>query len=1010
MNHELQISLFEEDIKCTLDSILEFCEVEFACIHSLSDNQPFLIGQEGSMKIKPKTWSTIFDSLFNDGNHFKSTFNQAGQKIYHESFLVKNHDGKIYGVLSFLSSKAFNLNRAQKKLLDTAKISIRLILEKMDLGAYKSSCMNSMLELNNEFYLKVNSELIILEIGPNFLISLPKMKVGNKLTEFLVFQNNFDFIELFENKSRNKTVYFFNSVDHSQRYKFSYVMHEGIMVIGASPVINTKYSLSNYQLRLDDFSKHDYIAEFMFLQQTSEKSLSEAREISKNLVKKNTQIKQAQKEIEALSKFPSENPNPILRFNYEFELIYSNTASEKNFISDFKIRDGKISDRKLKQNLKKVIESGISETFFETRDGRHYTMTGVYVEGQSYINIYANDISDYVNQVNRNEASLIKLKNEIQEQKEFYEFILDNLPADIAVFDTNHKYVYINPKGIKDEKIRSYMIGKDDFDYYELKKLPNDKAHERRKMFNSIIEGKMFINWTDEFSRKNGEREVIQRSMGPLFDDSGNIKYVVGYGTDITKRVMAEEENLRLSLVARNTNNGIVMLDKNRKITWANNAFIQRSGYKLKEIVGKDSSYFDYPKATLEKVKEVKKALDKEEKISLEIQRKSKKGKNYWVDLNAQPLWDDKDQVSGYMLVEFDITDRKKNEETIRNLNTNLEKMVEEETSKNIDLSNSLKDQEKMVTLGELAAGVAHDLNTPLGAIRSGAENIKYTLTKLFNEDFDQCNVAEINFALNYAENKNLDLFLGGTQFRKETLVFAKFLETQSLIKNHIGELNEMAMLFVKNRIHINETEAVDFILKSKNPRALLTFLYNFQILFSFVETIQNSGERASLVIQDLRSFIKEKKNTQKGKVNLRDNIQTVLNIFNHNIKNNIELTFEVDENIEIKGFDVRLFQLWSNLIKNAIESMEEMTEIKNLNVYSKIHAKTVSVIVENNGPMIPNHLTDKIFDKFYTTKGNKNGSGLGLSIVKNVLEEHNAKIAVTSTKEKTQFKITFKK
>ena len=219
-----------------------------------------------------------------------------------------------------------------------------------------------------------------------------------------------------------------------------------------------------------------------------------------------------------------------------------------------------------------------------------------------------------------------------------------------------------------------------------------------------------------------------------------------------------------------------------------------------------------------------------------------------------------------------------------------------------------------------------------------------------------------------------------------------------------------MAMLFVKNRIHINETEAVDFILKSKNPRALLTFLYDFQIIFSFVETIQNSGERASLVIQDLRSFIKEKKNTQMGKVNLKNNIQTVLNIFNHNIKNNIELTFDVDENIEINGFDVRLFQLWSNLIKNAIECMEEMTEIKKLNVYSKMHAKTISVIVENNGPMIPNHLIDKIFDKFYTTKGNKNGSGLGLSIVKNVLEEHNAKISVASTKEKTQFKITFKK
>ena len=247
MNHELQISLFEDDIKCTLQSILEFCEVEFACIHSLSDNQPVLICEEGSLKIERKKWTPMFDSLFKDGNHFKSTFNQAGQKIYHENVLVKNRDEKRYGVISFFSSKEFNLNSAQKKLLETAKISIRLLLEKMDLEAYKNSCMNSMLELNNEFYLKINSELIILEIGPNFRISIPKMKVGDKLTDFLIFQNNFDFIELFEKNTRDKTVYFFNSTDESQRYKFSYLIHEQIMVIGASPVINTKYSLSNYK-------------------------------------------------------------------------------------------------------------------------------------------------------------------------------------------------------------------------------------------------------------------------------------------------------------------------------------------------------------------------------------------------------------------------------------------------------------------------------------------------------------------------------------------------------------------------------------------------------------------------------------------------------------------------------------------------------------------------------------------------------------------------------------------
>ena len=144
--------------------------------------------------------------------------------------------------------------------------------------------------------------------------------------------------------------------------------------------------------------------------------------------------------------------------------------------------------------------------------------------------------------------------------------------------------------------------------------------------------------------------------------------------------------------------------------------------------------------------------------------------------------------------------------------------------------------------------------------------------------------------------------------------------------------------------------------------------------------------------------------------VNLHDNIKTVLNIFNHNIKNLIELNFNVNKNLTVKGYDVRLFQLWSNLIKNAIEIMEDLAGLKELNISSKHTNQTVTIIIENNGPMIQSQHIDKIFEKFYTTKGNRNGSGLGLSIVKNVLEEHEAKIRVRSNEIKTQFEIIFNK
>jgi signal transduction histidine kinase len=65
-------------------------------------------------------------------------------------------------------------------------------------------------------------------------------------------------------------------------------------------------------------------------------------------------------------------------------------------------------------------------------------------------------------------------------------------------------------------------------------------------------------------------------------------------------------------------------------------------------------------------------------------------------------------------------------------------------------------------------------------------------------------------------------------------------------------------------------------------------------------------------------------------------------------------------------------------------------------------------VIFENNGPQIPAVVLENMFNKFYTTKGKKSGSGLGLSIVKNITEEHNADISVTSDDDKTKFIITF--
>jgi signal transduction histidine kinase len=345
----------------------------------------------------------------------------------------------------------------------------------------------------------------------------------------------------------------------------------------------------------------------------------------------------------------------------------------------------------------------------------------------------------------------------------------------------------------------------------------------------------------------------------------------------------------------------------------------------------------------------------------------------------------------------------------IEEINRGLEQQVQEKTKTNLELAKSIADQEKMVTIGEIASGIAHDLNTPLGAIKSGAENIRYTLESLFHDTINKCNPEQIGIACERASKTQIELFVGGLQQRKENELFRSYL------KNNFSELSaeDIEMLatgLVKNRVAIHDGKLIAEIVNAPNSREFLELIYHIQMTRNFVDTILSSGERASQVINDLRSFIRDKKTSDKTEINLQQNIATVLNIFNYELKRNTDIQFLVEPELKIIGIDIRLFQLWSNLIKNAVESMSEINERGLLRIVSSETEKQIIISVENNGPKIPQEIQDRIFEKFFTTKAAKNGSGLGLSIVSSVIQEHNAQLELFSNDLVTKFIVKFKK
>lgn len=922
---------------------------------------------------------------------------------------ITNSEGNILGSICLVDKKKISLDSFQTETLDLY-VQRLISLISPDNGGTSKSNDSVLLNSASPYFLKVNQVLEITDIGVNFQKSIPEIKCGDSLFKYFQIDKKDTIEDLKIEELWFRRMHFLDLKGLKQRYKFTAKESEGFIYILAAPIINSKFALKSYNVNVNDFPLHDTIAEYLFLEQTSRKSLEESRIITQNIIAKNKEIVRIQKENEALSKFPEQNPNPILRFDLDLNLVYSNAASEDYFLSDFQIINGYLGESTLRSRLNEIITSNRRHHhFFIDAKSNYYSVTIALITELGYLNMYAHDITGYRERNERNQTALKELNSKVETQREFYEFILNNLPADVAVFDKNHKYVFINPKGIQDEKVRDFMIGKDDYDYCRLKGISVEMADKRRALFNEVLHSKQSKVWVDDLINKEGIRNVIHRTMGPLFDEKGEVRFVIGYGMEITQRVNAEEENVRLSLVAKNTNNGVLMLDTEMMITWANQAMIDRSGFSLEEMLGRNPKEFISNGTDSQELKRLKEAIKLKQNVEVEMLHSDKSGSKYYVSLNLQPLFDANNIHSGFMMVEFDITERISSEKTIQNLNVNLERLVQEKTAKNMELASSLRDQEKMVTIGELASGVAHDLNTPLGAIKSGTENVSYTLDVLFKKLLPQSSSEDIEYAFNRASRSDFELFVGGVQMRKEQREILSFLTTQDSGFS-LDLLNDIAILMVKARVKPEDSKEIQFILKSQSPLVLLDLIHNVRLVFSFIKTISTSGNRAIEVIQDLRLFIREKRNATSGNVNIKNNINTVLNIFSHKIKNIVELTFDIDRTINIKGYDVRLFQLWSNLIKNALESMEDQQGLKTLKLYSETTKDDYFITVENNGPEISEKNQVKIFNKFFTTKGKKKGSGLGLNIVKNVLEEHQGRVVLESNSNFTRFIINFKR
>ncbi|MFM7671848.1 MAG: sensor histidine kinase [Bacteroidota bacterium] len=276
----------------------------------------------------------------------------------------------------------------------------------------------------------------------------------------------------------------------------------------------------------------------------------------------------------------------------------------------------------------------------------------------------------------------------------------------------------------------------------------------------------------------------------------------------------------------------------------------------------------------------------------------------------------------------------------------------------------------------------------------------------LIGQQLNQSDPDSLALAMSLAKPNVREIYVGGLQLRQEAQQMAVFLSSLTEAdKLNTEQRVELAEKLVRCRITIDEADVIRRILSAAQPAAVLNLIQQIQTIRSLSDSIRISVDRASKVIRDVRSFIKKDIQSTQKRISVRDNISVVLNIFHYELKRDITLDFEVAPDHFIMGYEVKLFQLWSNLIKNAIDAMEEEAD-KRLIIRSEKREAGLAVTVENTGPEIPSDMIGQIFRKFFSTKHHKSGTGLG--IVKNVADEHGATVSVTSQDRRTAFTVTF--
>jgi signal transduction histidine kinase len=337
------------------------------------------------------------------------------------------------------------------------------------------------------------------------------------------------------------------------------------------------------------------------------------------------------------------------------------------------------------------------------------------------------------------------------------------------------------------------------------------------------------------------------------------------------------------------------------------------------------------------------------------------------------------------------------------------QKLVSEMTDRTREMARMEERTSKMLALGKLSAGLAHELNNPASAVLRSATLMREAQNARRREAIALRGKLIPPEAQGLLSKLSDTIAECGMDTNKLSALERSDLESE--LSDWLREHNfpeEFASDLIDAGLRV---EQLDPITKTSMPReqaerGLHILVYDHQIL-CLTREIEEASRRISDLVQAVKSYSYMDKNPISD-VDVEKGIDVTLRMFQHQLKHGFEVKREFAGNLpKIPANGGELNQIWTNLIDNAISAMNSQANgNKTLTVRTVLEPDDVLVEFADSGPGIPAEIRGRIFEPFFTTKPVGEGTGLGLDIVHRIVRSHQGDIRVDSRSGFTSFQV----